>query len=73
MVHIQSVHVSPIFQKEVRNFDIGGEVQRRLSISASCVHNIRVRRYKLLQFRHHSEPRSRVRINHRAAFDEEIN
>src|SRR5215472_16609599 len=71
VIHIQRVNVGPIFQKEPCDFDIGGEVQRRLSISAFCMHNIRVRRHQFLQFRHYSEPGSSVGIYYGAAFDKE--
>ena len=37
-----------------------------------CVHHARIRRHQLSQLRHHSQPRSRVRIQHCAAFDQKL-
>src|SRR5215469_3130871 len=72
VIHVESVDVRPTIEKEFGNLNRRCEVQRHLSVSTSCVDNVRVRRDQLAEFCHHSEPGSSVRVDHRAALDQKI-
>jgi hypothetical protein len=65
MIHVARVDFGAIRQQELRNLHRGGEVQRRLPVSAARVDHARIGRHQLSQLRHHSQPRRRMRIQHR--------
>ena len=73
MIHIARIHLGAVLQKKLRNLHCRSKMQRRLSVSAPRVHNLRIRGHQLTQLWHHSQPRSRVRIHLRTAFDQKIN
>jgi len=72
VIHIARIDLSAVRQQELRNLHRGGEVQRRLPVSAACVDHARIRRHQLSQLRHHRQPRRRMRIQHRSALRQKL-